>query len=74
MRQAKTRVLRTKIPSRLKGKRDGLFFLWGEIERARLNAEGGNPSDAKASEEAGATMNRASNGSGLMPVDEFIFY
>ena len=52
------------------GKRDGLFFLWGQIERARLKVEDGErASDGPRANTAGEVK-----GSTTALVDEFIFY
>nr|WP_267367879.1 hypothetical protein [Ruegeria sp. NA] len=74
MSQAKTRVLRTTIPAGLVGKRDGLFFLWGEIERARLKIEDGAHHDSATPDGPNVNMADAARRLVQVPVDEFIFY
>ncbi|NOD90164.1 MULTISPECIES: hypothetical protein [unclassified Ruegeria] len=74
MPQAKTRVLRARVPARMMGKRDGLFFLWGEIERARLKAESALAPEAAASDGTRAKRAGSTKGSLQVPTDEFIFY
>ncbi|WP_171233377.1 hypothetical protein [Ruegeria sp. HKCCA4812] len=56
------------------GKRDGLFFLWGQIERARLKVDGCERAEGAAPD--GPRANRAGEvkGSTTALVDEFIFY
>ncbi|WP_050605182.1 hypothetical protein [Ruegeria sp. 6PALISEP08] len=74
MPQAKTRVLRARVPARLMGKRDGLFFLWGEIERARLKSENALAPEAAASNGTRTKRAGSASGSSQVPTDEFIFY
>ncbi|WP_299644135.1 hypothetical protein [uncultured Ruegeria sp.] len=74
MPKPKTRVLRTRVPARLMGKRDGLFFLWGQIERARLKIEGNEHPEGAASDGARVDMAGEAKGSTAAFVDEFIFY
>lgn len=74
MSQAKTRVLRTTIPAGLVGKRDGLFFLWGEIERARLKIEDGGRQDDATPDGPSVNMAGAERRLVQVPVDEFIFF
>lgn len=55
------------------GKRDGLFFLWGEIERARLQARNGSVSESAASNGAEPKVANGTGGKPILAVDEFIF-
>ncbi len=74
MRQAKKRVVRASVPAGMVGKRDGLFFLWGQIERARLNLENTVPPDGTVPDGSGMNRNGSKNRTVQAPVDEFIFY
>ncbi|NOD30604.1 MULTISPECIES: hypothetical protein [Ruegeria] len=74
MPKPKTGVLRTTVPSRLIGKRDGLFFLWGQIERARLKVDGGERAEGAAPDGPRANTAGEVKGSTTALVDEFIFY